>query len=81
MELIEVGQTKVIVPRDSHVEKKGGLVLLEDINSYTARKVTELEAGQKELRQRLERLEKRVDELSQAAGSKPEAALTSGKAE
>jgi len=36
MELIEIGQTKVLVPEGSKVDKRGGLVLLENQNSWSA---------------------------------------------
>ncbi|MFC1514412.1 hypothetical protein ACFL5X_00735 [Candidatus Omnitrophota bacterium] len=77
MELIEIGQTKVIVPQGTQVEKKGGLVLLEDINSYTARKISDLETRLGSIEARLKGLEEKLDGLERKIEQPQEKTLTS----
>ncbi|MBN2120165.1 MAG: hypothetical protein JW734_03800 [Candidatus Omnitrophica bacterium] len=61
MEVIEVGQTKVVVPKDSQIRKEGGLIILESPNQYVARRLVDFD-------QRLSLLEKQTLELKNQIG-------------
>lgn len=70
MEVIEIGETKVVVPKGTKVHKTGSLITFEDTGEYMSRRFEELdtrlkqiEAQQEELRKELQELHKMVDGL------------------
>lgn len=56
MELRLVGQTNIIVPEDAKVKEQGGLIIIEQIDQYVARTLSEM-------RLKIETLEKQQEEL------------------
>ena len=70
MEKIHIGQTEVVVPKDSKMRKEGGLVVLENTSEYVARRLyafdirlTELEARQEKLSKEVENLKKFIEQM------------------
>lgn len=73
MEIMEVGQTKILVPKDTKMRKKGGLIILENIGEYVARRIldveerlAEVEAKEEELRREVEQFKKVLDEIQKS---------------
>jgi len=70
MELIEVGTTRLVVPKDAEVREEAGVIVVESIDKYVARniaaiktKVLAIETHQQELDEKVEQLNKIVDEM------------------
>jgi hypothetical protein len=70
MEIMEIGQAKLLVPKDIKFHKEGDLVVLENSAEYVARRLSEMEerlekieAKEKELSEKLEQLNKILNEI------------------
>jgi hypothetical protein len=65
MEMIKVGATRLVVPRGTTVQKKGGLIILENINEYVARQLFALDARIQAIEERGERNQEQLRILHQ----------------
>jgi hypothetical protein len=79
MELIEIGQTRVLVPKGSKVDKRGGLVLLENVDDYVARTISDLENRITSLESRLQAMEEKIGKLSEVIAEFKDSSLTSSE--
>jgi len=59
MELRRVNDVNLVLPKGVRVTERDGLIIIEPLETYVARRMQELEALVQELRQRLEKLESR----------------------
>ena len=79
MEVIEIGQTRVVVPKGSKIDKRGGLVLLENVDDYVARTISELEERVTDLESRLQGIEEKIEKLTGAIAELKDTSLTSAE--
>ena len=70
MEIMEIGQTRLLVPEGIKYHRQGDLVVLENSAEYVARRLSEMEerlakieAKEKELSGKLEQLNKTLTEI------------------
>jgi len=70
MEVIEAKGVNIMVPKGTRIRREGGLLIIEDISAYSARKFVELEGRlnnleiqQNELKVHIDRVIKLVEEL------------------
>ncbi len=70
MEIIKVGGANVVVPAGTKVYKHKGLITIESINQYTARRLLEteerlgkLEATQEKLKEKIEKLRQELKKI------------------
>ena len=67
MELIKVGETKVLIPKGSKVYKKDALLILEPPEQYWTRRIVGLEEEIAALRAQEEKTKADIEELKQAS--------------
>ncbi len=63
MELRQVGGTKIIVPQGAQVSQQGGLIVVEPIDKYVARALSEMRKKLAALEKNQNGLEKQIQEL------------------
>lgn len=63
MEIIRVGNANVIVPKDTEVYEKKGMLTVESIAQYTSRKLLDIEARFVRMETRQEMLEKELKDF------------------
>jgi hypothetical protein len=63
MEIIQIGKVNVLVPKGIKVRKEGGLVILENIRDYVARRLLDMEERLAEIKARQEKLRGEVEDL------------------
>lgn len=68
MEYFEVGSAKIVVPKGIEIQKKGGLIILEDVQKYVARKLYQMEERLKRIEQRQKELEVQIEHLKERDG-------------
>jgi len=74
MDVIKVGTANVLVPEGTQVFEKKGLITIETIGQYTARRLIEIE-------ERFVAIETRVEVLEKAHETKEEPGKSSGSVE
>lgn len=79
MELIKVGQTNIVIPKDMKIRRGGGgLVVLESADEYVARKIFDMETRLKTIEAETKELKKEFEELKEGL-KKIEETLKAGK--
>ncbi len=68
MEVIQIGDAKVITIKGTKIKKKGDLLVVEGTKEFVARKFIELEETFSKLEERTSRLEKEVEKLKKTLG-------------
>lgn len=63
MEIIKVGTTRLLVPQGITVQKKGGLIILENINEYVARQLFVFDTRIRTIEEREEKLQEQLRAL------------------
>jgi hypothetical protein len=65
MEVMKVGKADLIVPKGTRMRREAGVIMLESINEYVARKISEIEKKLDRIQAEQERMKKQIEELSQ----------------
>ena len=66
MELIRVGTTSVMVPKDSKMRKERGMTVLESADEYVARSIKEMDERLRVFDERINEIEAQVQQLNKA---------------
>jgi len=70
MELRVIGQTSILLPKDAEIQEKGGLIIVEQIDKYVARTISEMRQQISELKAQQEKLIKEVEQLKAESANK-----------
>ena len=63
MQIIKIGGANVLVPEETKVRKKGGLIILESASEYAARKISNIEERISQLEKEDKKLKKEIEIL------------------
>ena len=66
MEVIQVGGTKVVVPKGSHVRKQADVIILEPPVEYVARNIEDMNGRITELERQVAVLSDKIEQLTKA---------------
>jgi len=65
MEVRVFGQTKLIVPKDARVQERNGLIIVEGIDTYVARSLSEMQQNIAALKAQQQELQQEVQQLKE----------------
>ena len=67
MEIVTIGDTKIMVHEGAKVYEKDGIIIVESVGQYTARKLKRSEERARDLNDTIENLQSKLQELKEVA--------------
>jgi hypothetical protein len=81
LEVIQVGNVNVVVPKDSKVRKEGAQIVVEDISAYVGRKFVDMDKRFQDIEDRQVQMQQGLDQLQASVNNLTNATLRSENTE
>ncbi|MFH1753960.1 MAG: hypothetical protein ABH875_07230 [Candidatus Omnitrophota bacterium] len=74
MEIVTVGDTKLMVPKGTKVHERDGMIVVESVGAYAERKLTESEDRVNSIKASMSALQEKLEKLKETAADLQEEA-------